>query len=139
MTPSLCLEEDAVRESETVLQRVYMSTISWRCAGIFIAAKARCGSYLQVVLRVPVGVEDDAGVCRSQVDAESSGSCAQQEDKAVRVRSGEAVDGCLTQVTANSAIDAFVGISGQSGRTVSVCRQHHDSQHEQELFSFMYQ
>lgn len=33
--------------------------------------------YLQIILRVPVRVKDDAGVCGSQVDAETTGSRAQ--------------------------------------------------------------
>lgn len=71
------------------------------------------GSYLQVVLRVPVGVEDDAGICCRQVNAESSSSRTQQEDKTVRVWSREPVDGCLTEIATNSAIDSFIGIPGE--------------------------
>lgn len=87
--------------------------------------KASCGLYLQVVLRVPVGVKDDAGICCSQIDAKSSGSRAQQEDKAVRVWSGKPVDGGLPQVTTNSAVYTFIGISGtQGGRTRGMCQKH---------------
>lgn len=70
--------------------------------------------YLQVILRVPVRVKDDASVCCSQVDAESSSSRTQQEDKTVRVRSGEPVDGCLPQVASNSAVYTFIRISGHT-------------------------
>lgn len=71
--------------------------------------------YLQVVLRVPVGIKDDAGVCGRQVDAETAGSRAQQEDESVRVWSGEAVDGSLPKVATNSAVYTFIGISGHRG------------------------
>lgn len=40
-------------------------------------------THLQVVLWVPVRVEDDAGVGGGQVDAQPPGPSAQQEDKAV--------------------------------------------------------
>ena len=40
---------------------------------------------LQIVLRIPVRVKDDTGISRCQVDAKSSGSGAQEEDKAVRI------------------------------------------------------
>lgn len=81
--------------------------------------------YLQVVLRVPVRVEDDTGISCSQVDTESSGSRTQQKDEAVRVWSGEPVDGGLPQVTTNSAVYTFIRVSGQSGRTrVNYCQEH---------------
>lgn len=51
---------------------------------------------LNVVLRVPVAVVDDDGVCYGQVDAQTAGARRQQKHKAVRVRRTEAVDGLLT-------------------------------------------
>lgn len=72
---------------------------------------------LQVVLRVPVGVEDDAGVGGGEVDAQASGAGAQQEDEAVRVWLAEAVDGRLAQVPPHSTVDALVQVSGQNRRT----------------------
>lgn len=74
------------------------------------------GVYLEVILGIPVRVKDNAGICCSQVDAESSSSRAQQEDKTIRVWSREAVDGCLPQVTTNSTIYTFIWISGHGAR-----------------------
>lgn len=51
--------------------------------------------YLQVVLGVPVGIKDDAGVCSCEVDSQATSSCAQKENKAVWVGLTEAVDGSL--------------------------------------------
>lgn len=70
------------------------------------------GVYLQVVLGVPVWVEDNAGICCRQVDAQSSSSRTQQEDESIRVWSGKAVDGCLSQISTDSAIYSFIWISG---------------------------
>lgn len=51
--------------------------------------------YLQVVLRVPVRVEYDAGVSGGEVDAQPSRSCAEEEHETVRVHFTEAIDGGL--------------------------------------------
>lgn len=67
--------------------------------------------YLEVVLWVPVRVEDDAGVSSRQVDAQAARPRAQQEDKAVRVRLAEAVDGRLTQVPADAPVDTLVRVA----------------------------
>ena len=68
--------------------------------------------YLQVVLGVPVRIEDDAGVGGRQVDAQTSGSGAEQEDESVRVGFAEAVDGGLPQVPSHAAVDALVRVPG---------------------------
>ena len=57
------------------------------------AVAARSG--LQVVLRVPVAVEDDHGVSRGQVDAHTPGLGRQQEDEHVTRLVVEAIDGRL--------------------------------------------
>lgn len=72
--------------------------------------------YLEVVLGVPVRVEDDAGVSSCQVDAQPTCPCAQQEDKAIRVGLAEAVDGSLAQVPTHPPIDALVGVSAPRGK-----------------------
>ena len=76
--------------------------------------RTRCGGspYLQVVLRVPVRVEDDAGVGGGEVDAQATGPRTQQEDEAVRVGLTEAVDGRLPEVTPHPAVDPLVQVSG---------------------------
>lgn len=38
-------------------------------------------TYLNVVVGVPVRVIDDDGICRSQIDAEASSSCREEESK----------------------------------------------------------
>lgn len=68
--------------------------------------------YLEIILRIPVGVKNDACICCRQVDAKPSGSCTQKEDKAVRVWSGETVNGGLSQVTTNPSVDTFIWVSG---------------------------
>lgn len=67
-------------------------------------------THLQVVLRVPVRVKDNAGVSSGQVDPQSSCSGAQEKNKAVRVRFTEAVDGGLSQIPTHAAVDAFICI-----------------------------
>lgn len=67
-------------------------------------------THLQVILRVPVRVEDDTGVGRSQVDSESSGTSTQKEDKAVRVRARKPINSSLAQIPSHSAIDTLIWI-----------------------------
>lgn len=50
------------------------------CSYLFLLANpVSPGLCLQVILRVPVRVKDDHGVCRGQVDPQPSSSCGQQE------------------------------------------------------------
>ena len=74
--------------------------------------RTRCGGspYLQVVLRVPVRVEDDAGVGGGEVDAQATGPRTQQEDEAVRVGLTEAVDGRLPHVPPHAPVNALVQV-----------------------------
>ncbi len=64
-----------------------------RCTYLPNAVAARGG--LQVVLRVPVAVEDDHGVSRGQVDTHTPGLGRQQEDEHVTRLVVEAIDGRL--------------------------------------------
>jgi len=73
--------------------------------------------YLQVVLRVPVRVEDDAGVCRREVDAQAAGPRAQKENEALRVGLTEAVDGRLPHVPTNAAVDSLVQVPATERRS----------------------
>lgn len=66
--------------------------------------------YLKVILGVPIGVKNDAGVRGCQVDPQASCSRAEQEDKAVRVGLAEAVNGCLPQVSSHSTVNPLVQI-----------------------------
>lgn len=75
---------------------------------------ARLSAHLQVVLGVPVRVEDDAGVCRRQVDPQPTGSGAQQENEAVRVGLAEPVDGRLPQVPSHTTVNALVRVAGEN-------------------------
>lgn len=70
-------------------------------------------SDLQVVLGVPVRVEDDACVGGCEVDAQPSGPGTQQEDEAVRVRLAEAVNGGLAQVPPHATVNALVGVPAE--------------------------
>ena len=72
-------------------------------------------SYLQVVLGVPVRVEDDAGVGGREVDAQPARPRAQQEHEAVRVRLAEAVDGGLPHVAPHAPVDALVQVPATRG------------------------
>lgn len=74
-------------------------------------------AHLQVVLGVPVGVKDDAGICSCQVDSKTSCSGAQQKHKAVRVGFAEPVDGGLTQVPSDTAVDTLVRVAAEKGPT----------------------
>lgn len=71
-------------------------------------------TYLQVVLRVPVRVKDDAGVCGCEVDPQAASSRAQEENEAFRFGLTEAVDGCLPQVPANAAIYPLIQVPARS-------------------------
>ena len=79
---------------------------------------------LQVVLGVPVGVEDDAGVGGGEVDAQPAGAGAEQEDEAVRVRLAEAVDGGLPQVPPHAPIDALIQVPGRDTKFSHLRRGH---------------
>lgn len=72
--------------------------------------------YLQVILRVPVRVEDDAGVCSCEVDPQASSSRTQEENKAVRVGLTEAVDGGLSQVPTHTSIYSFIQVPATQSR-----------------------
>jgi len=63
------------------------------------------GLRLQVVLRVPVAVVDDARVRSGEVDAQATSLGAEQEDKPIRVWTAIPVDGCLSQVSSDPPID----------------------------------
>lgn len=71
--------------------------------------------HLQVILWVPVGVEDDTGVSSGQVDAQPACPRAQEKDKAIRVGFAEAVDGSLAQVAAHPPVDALIGVPARDG------------------------
>mmetsp|Transcript_49779 Transcript_49779/g.83398 ORF Transcript_49779/g.83398 Transcript_49779/m.83398 type:complete len:388 (+) Transcript_49779:731-1894(+) len=60
------------------------------------------GLSLDVVLGVPVAVEDDHGVGACEVDADTAGPCGQQEHKSAHRRVVEPVD-CLLAVPCGSA------------------------------------
>lgn len=64
---------------------------SFVCVGVCLTVCL----YLQVVLWVPVGVKDDACVCSCEVDAQTTSSGAQKENKSLRVWFAKTVDGCL--------------------------------------------
>lgn len=74
-------------------------------------------AHLQVILRVPVRVEDDAGVCSRQVDPQTSCSGAQQEHEAVRVGFAEPVDGSLPQVSSDATVDSFIRVAEEKRPT----------------------
>mmetsp|Transcript_35796 Transcript_35796/g.114003 ORF Transcript_35796/g.114003 Transcript_35796/m.114003 type:complete len:263 (-) Transcript_35796:2645-3433(-) len=63
---------------------------------------------LQVVLRVPVGVEHDNGVGRGQVDADTARSRSDDEDERLGGRVGEAVDGRLPLAAGDGAVEPLV-------------------------------
>lgn len=69
--------------------------------------------YLQVILWVPVGIKDDAGVGSGQVDAQPTCPCAQEKDKAIRVGLAEAVDGSLAQISTHPPVNALIGVPAQ--------------------------
>lgn len=69
--------------------------------------------YLNVVVRVPVGVEDDDRVCGGQVDAQASGSSGEQETKLAGARSWE-TQGESTVQCVRRAQGAWWGKKNQS-------------------------
>ena len=66
--------------------------------------------HLNIILRVPVRVIDDDGVGGGEIDPQSSGTSAQQEDKAIAIRPGESVNGRLSQCSPHLAINPLVEI-----------------------------
>ena len=67
-------------------------------------------THLNIILRVPVRVIDDDGVGGGEIDPQSSGTSAQQEDKAIAIRPGESVNGRLSQCSTYLAINPLVEI-----------------------------
>lgn len=68
-------------------------------------------AHLQIILGVPVRVEDDAGICSRQVDSQTSCSGAQQKNEAVGVGFAEPVNGSLSQISSDTAINAFICVA----------------------------
>lgn len=54
---------------------------------------------LNVILWIPVRIEDNDSVGSSQVDAEAAGARAQQEDELIRVGFGETIDSGLKMIS----------------------------------------
>ena len=67
-------------------------------------------AYLQVILRVPVRVKDDAGVCGCEVDPQATSSRTQEENESFRFGLTEAVDGRLPQVPTNTSIYPLIQV-----------------------------
>ena len=59
-------------------------------------------------MRVPVGVVDDDGVSRVEVDTETSGSGGQQEAKLFGAFLVETIDGVLSEGAGDAAVDSLV-------------------------------
>lgn len=65
----------------SLLVRYFLKTATEE--NLQLSTESAADSYLQVVLWVPVRVEDDAGVCCCEVDSQPTGSRTQKENKAV--------------------------------------------------------
>lgn len=70
--------------------------------------------YLQVVLRVPVRVKDDAGVSCREVDPQPTSSGTQEENEAFRVGFAEAIDGCLPQVSSYAPVYPLIQVPAKN-------------------------
>ena len=64
----------------------------------------RASHRLQVVLRVPVTVEDDYGVCRREVDSEATGARRQEKAEVRRVFCIEMIERLLANVATDSTV-----------------------------------
>lgn len=62
-------------------------------------------------MRVPVRVKYNTGVSSSEVNTQATSPSTQQEDKTVRVRLAEAIDGSLSQVSPHSSINSLIKVS----------------------------
>lgn len=71
-------------------------------------------TYLEVILRIPVRVKDDAGISSSEINAQTSCPCAQEEHKPIGIRFGESVNGCLAEVASDSAINPLIWVPGNT-------------------------
>jgi hypothetical protein len=69
---------------------------------------------LQVVLRVPVRVEDDDGVGCGQVDAQPARPRGQQEGKVAGVWRVEVLHGLVAQLGGRGAVEALVLVAAQA-------------------------
>lgn len=69
------------------------------------------GLSLDVLLRVPVGVEYDDRVGRSQVESNATRPGRQKKHKTVASFAGEVINCTLTVVTVRVAIQPLVGIT----------------------------
>ena len=75
-------------------------------------------------LRIPVAVINDDGVRRSQIDTLSPGFCAQEKSECVSTSAVEAVNSCLSIVTTDGAIDAFVSIPARQQQVLQQRQEH---------------
>lgn len=57
--------------------------------------KSVIGLYLEVILRVPVRVKDNTCISSSEINTQATSAGTQQEDKTVRIRLAEAINGSL--------------------------------------------
>lgn len=92
---------------------MYYNTITYYITAIYYDII----THLQVVLWIPVRVIDDDGVGSGQVDSESAGASAEQEDKTIRVWFGESVDRFLSQISSDPSVNPLKWISTQMIRS----------------------
>ena len=105
--------------------------------GLSDAMAARLG--LQVVLRVPVGVVDDDGVGRRQVDADAARARAEEEEEGGRAFRTEAVDGLLPFVTGDRAIEPLVLEAAQLDVLLDEVQEHRELREDEDAVALLLQ
>ncbi len=77
---------------------------------LFLLTNPMCpGLGLEVILGVPIRVENHDCVCRGEVDPQTPCTGRKKETKVVRPLGIEVVDSVLTRVTTNRAIQSLWG------------------------------
>jgi len=72
---------------------------------ILLSDSMSSGLRLKIVLRVPVGIEDNDGICGGKVDAESTSPRRQEEAEVLRVLGVEVVQSLFAQLALDAAVE----------------------------------
>lgn len=96
---------------KTIFNRTDVSSLTFLDTGVWFAIHPRgLKQYLQVILRIPVRIENYAGISSCEVDAQTSRPGAEKEHKTIRIRLAKAVDGGLSQIATHPPINTLIEI-----------------------------
>lgn len=75
---------------------------------VLLADTMRSRESLDVVVRIPIGVVDNDSVSGCKIDSQATGTSGQKEDELRGTGRVETIDGLLTQISGDAAINTLV-------------------------------